>query len=161
MFSSRKVLSYLAGLQSWVSSVLLILLFPYMPPSFCFLSFWKSSHKALLSSERQWALKNEKKNPGAQSHSQKHPARITNQTENVCWAGKTNRNQLLLLTRQGGMWSPCHRTHKWLKWCPRAELPPTTRWNSSALPWTFSSTDTSLLLRNKTEMTVAQSPAVK
>lgn len=63
MFSSRKVLSYLAGLQSWVSSVLLILLFPYMPPSFCFLSFWKSSHKALLSSERQWALKNEKKKP--------------------------------------------------------------------------------------------------
>lgn len=42
MFSSSKVLSYLAGLQAWVSTVLLILLFPHMPPSLLFLQLLKA-----------------------------------------------------------------------------------------------------------------------
>lgn len=85
MFSSSKVLSYLAGLQAWVSTVLLILLFPHMPPSLLFLQLLKAltqsfSLQTVLQffSERQSALKGA--NAGARSHSQKHPRKMANQT---------------------------------------------------------------------------------
>lgn len=131
-----------------------------MPPSFCSLSFWKSSQQSFalqtqpqLSGERQSALKGA--NPGARSHSQKHPPKITKQTANVCLARKVNKNQLLLPTRQEegrgnpvteprSGWNGVQGLSCW------QELPVITRWNSPALPWTFRylSTDSPLLVRN-------------
>lgn len=99
MFSSSKVLSYLAGLQPWVSAVLLIPRFTHQPPSLLLLEVLM--HSFLLpgfSGKRQSAEKEQTQVCGA-IHRNTHTESQTRQP-NGCLTRKVNRNHLLLYMKQ-------------------------------------------------------------